>query len=428
MAPPFAPARHRGGRSLSFQKSIAAVALAMVPWLAACVTPKPATKFEPEAPKNYARELPPGAMALEKVTDPSQYPEFGRDGTDRTALIKAIEQSLAYLEKPSAQKHYPYLDVSFDRVKVTLETFLADLKASQTASELQSRVTAKYDVYRSVGCDGQGTVLFTGYCEPIFDGSRKPSATYRYPLYRAPPDLVKGEEGTPLGRRTAAGSVVPYYTREEIETKGLLKGKGLELVYLKDPFEVYIVHVQGSARIRLEDGSMLSVGYAGKTDRPYASAGAALIRDGKIAKGELSLRTLKDYFKSHPAERDHYLFENQSYVFFAETSGGPFGSLNVPVTAMRSIATDKAVFPRAALAFADTQIPVRTPDGRYQAAPFKQFVLDQDTGGAIRSAGRTDIFFGTGPEAEDIAGHTQYEGKLFYVFLKEPVGKAQAVP
>src|SRR5262245_19867379 len=249
-----------------------------MPWLCACATHKPAEKFEPDPPKNYTRELPPGAMALEKVTDPAQYPDFGRDGTDRNALIKAVEQSLAYLERPSARKHYPYLDVSYERVKLTLDTFLADLKASQTASELESRISAKYDVYRSVGCDGQGTVLFTGYCEPIFEGSRKPSAVYRYPLYRAPPDLVKGEEGLPLGRRTAGGGVVPYDTREEIETKGLLKGKGLELIYLKDPFEVYIVHVQGSARIRLEDGTMVSVGYAGKTDRPYKSAGQALIR------------------------------------------------------------------------------------------------------------------------------------------------------
>jgi membrane-bound lytic murein transglycosylase A len=109
-----------------------------------------------------------------------------------------------------------------------------------------------------------------------------------------------------------------------------------------------------------------------------------------------------------------YLNRNESYVFFTIREGGPYGSLNVPLTPLRSIATDKAVFPRAAISFAVTQLPQSSlrPD------PFRAFLLDQDTGGAIRSAGRADIFYGSGPEAEAKAGHTQCEGRLYYIFLK----------
>jgi membrane-bound lytic murein transglycosylase A len=256
-------------------------------------------------------------------------------------------------------------------------------------------------------------VLFTAYCEPIYQGSLTPTAEFKYPLYKLPPDLVKEKDGTPRGRKTASGEITSYYSRREIEERQILKG--LELVYLRDPLEVYIIPVQGSGRIQLANGTEMRIGYAGKTDRPYTSIGKEMVREGKIPKGELSLQKMKDYFRAHPEQVRDYIYRNESYVFFTKREGGPYGSLNVPLTPLHSIATDKSVFPRAAVAYAVTQMP----QSSLKPEPFRSFLLDQDTGGAIRSAGRSDIYYGSGPDAESKAGHTQNEGRLYYIFLKE---------
>ncbi|MBI3268489.1 MAG: MltA domain-containing protein [Planctomycetes bacterium] len=383
------------------------------------------TRYQPpkEPEKDYARPLPDGAVALEKLTDPALYPDFAPGFEDRESLLHAIDQSLSYFKHKSSQKYFPYLDVTHERCLRSLHSFRALLASVGSGTELNDRIRADYDVYRSVGWDGSGTVLFTGYCTPIYKGSVTRTETYRYPLYRRPKDLVSQPDGTPLGRKTETGTV-PYFTRAEIEDGRLLAGKGLELVYLADPLEVYIIHVQGSARIQVADGRELRVGYAGKTDKPYKSIGMALIQDGKFAKQELSLTRIKRYFHEHPEDLSKYLQQNESYVFFTENKGGPFGSLGVPVTTRRSIATDKQVYPRGNLAFVETTVPVLGGGGEIVPQPFHRFLLDQDTGGAIRSAGRADLYLGVGPDAELLAGHTTYEGRFYYVFLKD-LGRAE---
>ncbi|MEW6741443.1 MAG: MltA domain-containing protein [Planctomycetota bacterium] len=392
-----------------------------------CVQPPPYEVYEPV--KNYARPLPPGAVALEKVENVRDYPSFAEGLSELESLEVAVNESLAYFAKPSSRKYYPYRGITHARAVQTLTAFLEDLRAATSGEDLDRRIRARYEVYRSVGCDGEGTVLFTGYFEPIYKGSRTPSDKFKYPLYRLPADVVKDPEGRPLGRRTAGGRIVPYYTKREIEEQGLLAGKGLELAYLEGPFEAYLVRVQGSARILLPGGEVVRVGYAGKTDRPWQSVSQLLVRDGKLKPSEQSLQAARRYFAVHPDELQSYLWEDESYVFFRETEGGPFGSINAAVTAMRTLATDKDVFPRGCLAFVDTQIPDAATHGR-SARPFKAFTLDQDTGGAIRSAGRADIFMGTGEAAESIAGGTKYEGRLYYLFLKPELATemAEAVP
>ncbi len=368
-------------------------------------------------PRAFAAPLAPGELALEKVRDKSAWPSLAVPIPDRPALVRAIERSLHYLAKPSARRYYPYLDVDHARVVRSLELFRDLLTSGLGPAALERELRARFELYRSKGRAHTGEVLFTAYCEPIYDASRTPSARFRYPLYRRPADLVSDAEGRCLGRRLLNGRLVAYFTRREIDEGGALRGRGLELVWLRDPFEAFLVHVQGSARLRLVDegGRLLPVGYAGKTDRPYRSVGKALVRDGKLEPEEVSLAALKRYFRDHPAELLPYLYENESYVFFRVSEGGPYGSLNEPVTPEVTIATDKAVFPRAALAFVEAAVP-RTPTG--PPRPFRRFCLDQDTGGAIRSAGRADIFLGTGPEAEARAGRTRAVGRLFYLFVK----------
>ncbi|MFW6163278.1 MAG: murein transglycosylase A [Planctomycetota bacterium] len=368
--------------------------------------------------KNYSKPLPPGEKALVKLTDPEDYPDFGTGFDNRAGLVEAIDHSLDYYRKPSSKNYFPYLDISHDRAVATLTEFKQVLQEAKAPSDLNRIIAERFDVYMSRGCDEEGTVLFTGYCTPIFKGSKTRTAEYRYPLYRQPPDLVKKEDGTPLGRRTETGDIVPYYTRRQIESQQLLAGKGLELVWLRDPLEAYIAHVQGSAIIELPDGSEMRVGYEGKTDRPYTSMGMAMVGDGKIDPDELSLQKILEYFDTHPADLKHYMYKNDCYVFFTESKGGPYGSINCPVTPFRTIATDKSVFPRGLLAYVVTKAPVMKTREDVTFEPFYSFTLDQDTGGAIRSAGRCDIYMGIGPDALLLAGRQNAEGELYYLAVK----------
>ena len=369
---------------------------------------------------DYSKPLPPGEMALVKLTDPKDYPDFGTGFKNRAGLVEAIDHSLEYYRKPSSKTHFPYLDISHERAVQTLEMFKRVLTEAKDPSDLNRIIAERFDVYMSRGCDEQGTVLFTGYCTPIFKGSKTRSAQFRVPLYRQPPDLVKKEDGsgTPVGRRAEGGTIVRYYTRREIETQQLFAGKGLELVWLRTPLEAYIAHVQGSAIIELPDGKELRVGYEGKTDRPYTSMGMAMVADGKFSADELSLQRIMAYFDKHPAELKHYMYKNDSYVFFTDSEGGPFGSLNCPVTPFRSIATDKSVFPRGLIAYAVTKAPVLKTRTKVVFEPYYSFALDHDTGGAIRSAGRCDLYMGIGPDALLLAGRQNAEGKLYYLAVK----------
>ena len=368
--------------------------------------------------KDYAKPLPPGVMALRKLTNPEDYPDFGAGFRDRQGLAEAIENSLAYYAKPSSQEHFPYLDITHERAVHTLEVFKQVIAEARDPADLNRVIAERFDVYISIGCDDLGTVLYTGYCTPIFKGSIERSVEYRHPLYKRPPDLEIKTDGTPMGRKTGTGSIVPYYTRSDIETKKLLAGKNLELVYLKDPLEVFIAHVQGSAIIELPDGTQSCAGYHGKTDRPYTSMGLSLVADGKIDRSALSLQKIMEYFDLHPHELRHYMNKNESYVFFHWAESGPRGSLNTPVIPYRSIATDKAVFPRGLLTFIATELPEMQTRDNVVFEPHYGFALDQDTGGAIRSAGRCDVYMGVGPDALLLAGRTNAEGKLYYLAVK----------
>ncbi|MBI1853234.1 MAG: MltA domain-containing protein [Planctomycetes bacterium] len=399
----------------------ALASLILLAVLASCSTPPKNLTPPPEVAttpkKEYSRPLPPGKVALERITDPAQIPDFSAGYEDKEGLLASIAQSLTFYAKPSSAHYFPYLEISRDQAVNSLRAFRDLLNSVSSGGELNRIVRERFDVYRSVGWDGSGAVLFTGYCEPIYQGAKVRTEEFRFPLYRLPEDLVKATDGTPQGRLTDNG-VVPYFTRAEIDRGGALAGKNLELVWLRSPLESYICHVQGSARIQLPDGKEMKVGYAGKNGRPYASLGQALVDEGKVPADEMSLAAIKDYFAAHPDEIENYLVRNDSYVFFQENWGGPYGSIGCEVTPWHTIATDKSVFPRGALAFVVTVAPRVEVDGRITKQPYRGFALDQDTGGAIRSAGRCDLFIGTGPQAELLAGYQKAEGKLYYLFLK----------
>lgn len=396
---------------------LAAVCLVV---FAGCPKPEgPVT--EPIPPeKDFGRELGAGEFALRKITNPADIPDFTVALGNTQNLREAVNNSLDYLAKPSSSAFFPYpagpgTFITRDQEIASLKEFLAMLDTNAPAAQLNGAIRQRFDVYTSVGWDKQGGVLFTGYYTPIFDASPTPTDKFKYPIFKQPPDLHKDPGGAANPR---------YYSREQIEKGNLLAGQ--ELFYLGDPFEVYIAHVQGSAKLRMPDGNLVTVGYTAVNGYDYKSVGKILIAEGKMSKEGLSLQAMIDYFKKHPQDIQKYTWQNPRFVFFALNEGEARGCLNEPVTTMRTVAADKAIFPRSSLCLITTKLPQKF-SGQIQKAPYSGFALDQDAGGAIRAPGRCDVYMGVGDEAGKLAGQTYEEGRLYYLFLKPELVKAPAL-
>ncbi|MEH1964763.1 MAG: MltA domain-containing protein [Nostoc sp.] len=332
---------------------------------------------------------------------------------DKKALISAIARSLQYLQTANAvaaYQNYPVAGITRARVFKSLKRFRELLLKTNSATELHQAIEREFVLYQSVGQNTKGSVLFTAYYEPLYAASRVPTAEYRYPVYRLPPDLNSWTK--------------PHPTRLELEGVDGLQGakgklRGLELFWFRDRLEPYLAQIEGSARLQLPDGTQTTIGYAGNNAYNYKSIGRELVNDGKLPLQGITLPIILDYFQKHPQELNIYIPRDRSFVFFQENHGQPAqGYINVPLTAERSIATDKSLMPPGALALIHTSIPFVNPTGKMEERIVSRYVLDQDTGGAIKGAGRVDYFLGTGKIAGDRAGVTVSNGQLFYLLLK----------
>ncbi len=388
---------------------IALLVLAMAVTITGCKTAQ-----EIEAPQ-YDKPLPPGAHALRKITDPSMIPNLTIACYEVANLRDGIDNSLSYLSKPSSKQFFPSNGISHDQAVASLRALGRLLDSGLYGKELNTAIKSRFDFYQSVGCDDKGTVLFTGYYTPIFEGSLTPSARYKYPLYKQPADLVKDDKGEILGQRLPDGSLVKYPARREIEQSGALKGT--EIAWLTNPFEVYIAHVQGSAIIRQPNGELMTLGYAATNGHEYNGISKIMLQDGIISEQDMSLKGMINYFKANPAQISKYTNQNPRFTFFRMADGNPRGCLNEEVIAFRSIATDKSIYPRASLTFMQTVLP-RPVAGMVRKSQYSGFALDHDAGGAIRAPGRCDVYMGIGDEAGQMAGQVYEEGKLFYLFIK----------
>jgi membrane-bound lytic murein transglycosylase A len=385
---------------------LCACALALVALPACRGRGKPAAP-----PKDYAAELPAGQSALREV-DAAELPRLHFTQAERKALIAGIDHSLAFLAKPgSAQRFRPEMGVTREQAIASLDE-LKKLLATLDDAELDKAVRSRFRALRSVGCDEQGTVLFTGYYTPIFAASYTADATYRFPIYKRPADLVGGGVDQIGKRRLADGTLTDYPDAAAIESSGMLKGQ--ELAWLSDPFEAYVVRIQGSAKLRLPDGNVIDVGYAGTNGHHYRGIGQDLAADGKIAKDKLNFFSMRQWFHEHPADLPVYAARNPRFVFFQITSGGPFGSLGQPVTADVTVATNKEIFPPGAPLVVGTRV-IGAGGAPVDYAALR---LDQDTGGAMRAPGRADLYMGVGEESERRAGMQEFEGRMWYLVLK----------
>lgn len=260
--------------------------------------------------------------------------------------------------------------------------------------------------------------LFTGYYEIELKGSITRDASYNVPVYRKPSDHVTvdlGDFDPTLSGRTVVGRVdhgklKPYFARGDIQN-GVLAGKGMELVWLKDSLDAFMLHVQGSGRVTLTDGRTTRIGFAAHNGYPYNSIGRALIDRGELEAHAASWPNIRAWIKANPAKAADLLAVNRRYIFFGEITGdGPIGAQGVALTAGRSMAVDTRYIPLGLPLWLDTTMP---GEG---GGPLRRLMLAQDTGSAIKGPVRGDFFWGTGDGALEYAGRMKSQGR-YYILL-----------
>jgi membrane-bound lytic murein transglycosylase A len=246
--------------------------------------------------------------------------------------------------------------------------------------------------------------LFTGYYEIELRGSRRQHKGFRIPIYRKPPDPA----------------LATRYSRAEIEA-GVLAGQGLELLWVDDPVDAFFLQIQGSGRVRLEDGSTIRIGYDGQNGFPYVPVGRLLIERGAIPREQLTMAAIRAWMKANPEAASALRGENPSFVYFREFRGdGPFGAEGVVLTPERSLAVDRGLIPLGVPIWLEAE--ARFP----QSPSVHRLVIAQDVGGAIKGPVRGDLFWGTGPVAGALAGAMNAHGR-YYLILPRPVAARLAV-
>ncbi|TFF17796.1 transglycosylase [Jiella endophytica] len=302
----------------------------------------------------------------------------------------------------------------------------AALAAGEIADDAQAREFFESRFTPLAIVPETGTGLLTGYYEPVVEAADRPDDRFRFPLYRRPDDLVKIDDvNRPpgfdpemrFGRRHGCGMIGEYFDRGEIEA-GALAGRGLEIAWLQSKVDAFFIHVQGSARLVLQDGREIRVGYAAKSGHAFTAIGRSLVADGELTLAEADMTGIRAYLGSHPERLDAILNRNRSFIFFAESevedpSLGPVGAAKVPLTPLASIAVDRL------LATYGVPYFIASPTLRIDGAPFRRLMIAQDTGSAILGAARADIFVGTGEAAGAVAGTIRHGAEFFVLVPQE---------
>lgn len=300
----------------------------------------------------------------------------------------------------------------------------AEQLSSNDTRGLRQLIESRFTPHELTDGKGARSGLITGYYEPLLRGARTRGGPYQIPLYRTPKDLINVDlsaiypeiKSLRLRGRLEGNRVVPYPTRAEIEAKGLLAGQ--ELLWVDDPVEAFFLQVQGSGRVQLPNGETLRVGYAEQNGYPYRSIGRYLIDKGELRPNDASMQAIKAWVAANPHRRDEVLHQNPSVVFFKEVGGlataqGPLGSMGLPLTAGRSLAADPRFVTAGSLIFLSTRVPKAGAPPKDPGLPFQRLMIAQDTGSAVLGAHRSDIFFGTGNDAGEVAGRMRADGRMF---------------
>jgi len=344
-------------------------------------------------------------------------------------LQKSVERSMTALARIDREKQFVLCGRSYSApwLQKSVATFLRGLETYTNEADFQTFLFDNFHVCQAQGSDGAGRMLVTGYYEPLFVGSLIRKSPFVYPLYQVPPDLVlpaENQDENAVGR-VEEDRLVPYWTRAEIEKGDLLQGQ--EIAYLADPVDVFILHVQGSGRIRLPDGSVRKVHFAASNGRKYQSIGRLLVDRGVMTLEEVTMPKIVSYLHDHPDEMQSILHHNDRYIFFSLSPAegdteneGPAGSMGQPLTAGRSLAVDSMCFPAPMVGYLETDLPFFADNGALSGwKALHRFVVNQDTGAAIKGPGRVDFFLGSDEYAARAAGVMKQPGALYFLVLKE---------
>jgi len=309
-------------------------------------------------------------------------------------LAYPISQSLAYASSrpaSAAAVQQPGLTLTYGQLAAGLQHLQRILPRLDSDPGLLARDFTWYRIGPDFG--------FTGYYEPTLRAGRKKSAAYPYPLYKVPPDLRKG---------------VPYHTRNAIDRRGALAGRGLEIAWVSSEMDAFFLHIQGSGRLVFEDGSVSHVLYAGKNNRAYVPLGRVMRDQGLLEPDNVNMQSIRECLLGNPEKCAELYDTNPSYVFFREADKGPVGAMGRPLTPYVSTATDRSVLPHGSLVFSIVPLPDAAGLPR---RPFYGLTLPQDTGGAIKGH-RVDLFCGADKEAAHIAGYLNAKGAV-YILVKK---------
>lgn len=374
------------------------------------------------------------------------------DDLDLPSLLRGLEENVRKLkEKPSQSlMKFGPREIPVERYVAALEGLLAAGREDKTGLRFREVLRKDFEPYEIYGRDGWGEVFITSYYEPLIEGALRPTRRFQQAIYGVPKDLIeidvesfvkarpqlqalrsvmleqRSQASTLRGRvvRKANGSTpraFAYPSRAEILEKGL-KGLAPVLAWV-DPIDAFFLEIQGSGVIRLGDGSELAVGYAAQNGHPYTAVGRFLL--DRIPKEKMSIQAIESHLRSVSREEAQALMnENASFVFFRKLTpqdGQTF--FGTKLIDGRSIATDQAYFPKGALAYVEFNRPVFQSGSTAEPSgwqPTQRFVLDQDTGGAIRGPDRLDLYWGRGALAKQSAGVMRHPGRLVYFVPKTP--------
>ena len=306
----------------------------------------------------------------------------------------AVDQSLAHASKrkpATVAMSGKNLSITYGKITDSLTHLKSLLPKLDTNPQLLATEFSWFRIGPDFG--------ITGYYEPTLRASRTKTAEFYYPLYSMPKDVQKGKT---------------YHTRHQIDRKGAIAGRGLEIAWVDSEVDAFFLHVQGSGRLLFPDGSTSHILYAGKNNRSYTSLGRVMKEEGLLQAGDVTMPSIRRVLAENPDRQAELLDRNASYVFFREASKGPLGAMGYPLTPWVSIATDPRVLPAGALAVLISPLP--DASGNYSRS-FHGLVLPQDRGGAIKG-NRVDIFFGPDEEAAHLAGHLDARGAV-YVLVKK---------
>ncbi len=372
---------------------------------------------------NLQQSQPACNMVETPISDQWQF----HDDDSAASLDHSLAESISFWQGQKREATFSICGKTYHAGRM-LDSLLEFRKLFRTLSprELSVAIRREFTIYQALNSTGKKNILITGYYQPVLKGSLVRKPPYIYPIYGLPSDLINARRYDESGQvksvigRLENGRLRPYWQRSEIEDRALLAGH--ELLYLRDPVDAFVLHIQGSGLVVLPDGSKRQIFYAGSNGWPYKSIGCLLVDEGKMKLSEVSMPKIRQYLLSHLDERRHILHYNKRYIFFrmidSSIEDEPVGAMGYKLTPGRSVALDTKCFPLGGLAYLETEIPVFTGGKLVGRRNLRRFVLAQDTGAAIKGSGRLDIFGGHGDVARKTAGVMRESGNLYILLIK----------